>query len=73
MEKQMSTKWSPAFCGVTHLGSTDDMRWATVQERGAGAELLKWVKGCGFSPDSVKFGSADEAKLAGEAWVARGV
>lgn len=69
----MSTQWSPAFCGVTHLGSTDDMRWATVQERGEFAELMKWSRGGGFCCKCYRFGSVEEAKLAGEAWVARGV
>ena len=69
----MSTKWSPAFCGVTHFGSTDDMRWATVQDRGEFAELMKWARGDGFSCKCYRFATVEEAKKAGEAWIARGV
>lgn len=69
----MSTKWSPAFCGVMHLGTPDDVRWATVEDCGGSAYLMRRMKGDGFSCRHGRFPSVEEAKAAGEAWVQRGV
>lgn len=67
------TEWTEPFHGVTHLGSPDDIRWATVQDCDGDAQLLKWMRGDGFRCLHERHADVDEAKRAGEAWVARGV
>lgn len=67
------TEWTEPFHGVTHLGSPDDIRWATVQDCDGYAQLLKWARGEGFRCSHGRLATVDEAKRAGEAWVERGV
>lgn len=67
------TEWSEPFHGVTHIGTPDDVRWATVEDCGGYAHLMRWMKGEGFSCRHGRFPSVEEAKAAGEAWVQRGV
>lgn len=62
-------EWSAPNNGVQHLGCMNAPRWATVNDCGAYAVLLKWFSGCRFAPHTQKHESAEDARLAGEAWV----
>lgn len=60
--------WSEIYCGITHYGSCDDYRRSSINIFNTKAQLVRWWRGCGFSPDTEWFDSLDEAKAAGEAW-----
>lgn len=62
-------EWSAPNHGVQHLGSINSPRWATVNDYGTYAMLLKWFSGCVFEPNTQQHRSAEEARKAGEAWV----
>lgn len=64
--------WTKPYCGLTHCGSIHDFRRASVQDYDGFAELHKWFRGCGFSPEVMQFDSVDAAKQAGEEWITRG-
>ena len=68
-----AAEWSEPFRGITHLGSPDDYRWATVEDCGGYAQLLKWARGEGFRCSHARLATVEAAKQAGEAWVSRGV
>lgn len=62
------TTWSKPFYGITHLGGY--ARWVTVADRGYHAELSCNHRGCGFNALQSTHRSVDDAKAAGEKWLA---
>ena len=62
--------WSAPFYGLQHLQSAGKKSRVTVDDRGAFAELQCWFPGCGFSPILSTHGTAEEARKAGERWIA---
>jgi len=71
------SNWTTPFHGVQHFGydtrHSTNGRWATVTDRKLFAELDAWYAGCQFSPYEATFSTAEDARRAGERWVAHGV
>jgi hypothetical protein len=70
--------WTNEYCRVQHFGyktrtCSTGGRWATVTNWGEWAELDGWYQGCGFTPYTARLNTIEEARAAGEKWVARGV
>ena len=65
--------WTRSFFGVQHAVASKNPQYrATVTEYSEGmAELQKWWPGCGFTPTTEPYSTADEARAAGEAWLAQ--
>jgi hypothetical protein len=73
-EQNQTKEWTKPYHGVQHLGRIADARWATVVAWDSYAELTCWYRGCGFvSVPLHMFDTVEEARTAGEQWVARGV
>lgn len=62
--------WTKRYCGVTHLNAAAKKSRATVVDHGSFAELQRWFPGCGFSPIVSQHETSEEAKAAGESWIA---
>lgn len=60
--------WTEPYHGLSHYGSCDDHRRASVQQYNQKCQLSRWYRGCGFNPETKWFDSMEEAKKAGEAW-----
>ncbi len=60
---------------ITHYGDLTSFRRATVTIDVVGKiyTLSKWYKGCGFSPETVRYSNIDTAMTAGEDWFHKGV
>lgn len=68
-DKRMVYEWSEMYYGLTHYGDIQAFRRATVNHVCNDVYILsKWYKGCGFSPEEVRFNNLDDAKKAGVAW-----
>jgi hypothetical protein len=65
-------KWSKPYYGISHYGRLRDIRRATVNDLGSVALLKKFRLGCGFTSIDETFATVEEAKAAGEKWVAGG-
>ncbi len=68
-------EWSKPYFGISHFGVLADTRRVTIETHEGFTVLLKWFKGCGFSPDKTVFDSGNhlaDAKKSGEIWVLRG-
>lgn len=65
-----NANWTKPYYGVMHLGQMADKRWASVIDRGAFAELFK--SGMGITDTEATYDTVEQAKAAGEAWVATG-
>ena len=65
----MANEWSKMYYGLTHYGELSAFRRATVNHVCNDVYILsKWYKGCGFSPEQVRFDNLEDAKKAGEDW-----
>jgi hypothetical protein len=62
--------WTKPFHGVTHLESGVRDRWVTVSDYSSFATLKCWYPGCGLRPIESTHDSMEEAKAAGEQWIA---
>ena len=70
MTTQQRITWTKPYCGVQHTEKTNRGRRCSVQDNNRWARLLMWFEGCGFSPRTSDHDTAEQAREAGEKWLA---
>ena len=67
MTQKTPDTWTEPYFGIQHLRPfSTRSTWFTVKDSGNSAELLTWFPGCGFSPASETFDSAEDARAHAE-------
>ena len=63
-------QWTKPYYGIQHTQKDKNGRSCTVQDNQQWAALLMRFEGCGFSPNSSAHDSVEQAREAGERWLA---
>ena len=65
------SNWTKPYHGVQHSGDFGSRNyWATVCDYEGFAELHCYFPGCGFKPIQSTHDTAEQARAAGDAWLA---
>lgn len=64
----MADTWTTPYCGVQHLGSGPYR--VSVTDHDTFADLSCWYPGCGFNPVRSQHDTIEDARAAGEKWLA---
>lgn len=62
--------WTKPYYGIQHLGNLGEHR-VSVTDYGRHAVLTLWARGCGFNPTDKWFKNVEDAREAGEKWLAK--